>query len=195
MHSAKSAGAPFIKIAADNKTRTPEPLGKDAAAASESDGAAAGADSGASTLEEPTVLEARKQIGSKAWAFDADRPPYPPNTNKCNLFVYEALNNSGKPVAMNERFSFRRLGNVQYPPLAGQWADPDAEIPGWKVVTEPKPGDVAAIRQNYSDASGHVAIVSGDETTVSATGTEVVENDWGFREGQKPVFRRYVGDQ
>jgi hypothetical protein len=59
------------------------------------------------------------------------------------------------------------------------------------------PGDVAAQKISYSDASGHVGIVTGPGKTVSAssvTGT-IVENDWGFRSDQQGevVFRRYVG--
>src|SRR5262245_58709749 len=88
------------------------------------------------------VAEARKHINSGAWSYSADRPPYPSGTNKCNLFVFETLNAAGTPVPMNVRFSWSRFGNVKYPPLAGQWADPSANIPGWVVVKDPQPGDV-----------------------------------------------------
>jgi cell wall-associated NlpC family hydrolase len=140
--------------------------------------------------------EAKKHVGSTAWDHQASRPPYSSGTNKCNLFVYEVLNAAGMPVPMKIRFSWREFGNVKYPPLAGQWADPHVEIPGWEVVTNPRPGDVVAMKEDYSDASGHVGIVTGPGTSASVsslTGT-VVENDWGFRAGQNDVvFRRYVG--
>jgi hypothetical protein len=140
--------------------------------------------------------EAKKHVGSTAWAHEANRPPYSSGTNKCNLFVYEVLNAAGKPVPMKIRFSWRSFGNVRYPPLAGQWADPDVDIPGWVVVAHPLPGDVVAMKEDFSDASGHVGIVTGPGTSVSVssdTGT-VVQNDWGFRSDQKDVvFRRYVG--
>lgn len=165
-------------------------IGEDSTSVSASKGTTTPADL---SLQEATVREARKHVSSKAWAYDADRPPYPPDTNKCNLFVYETLTKSGKPVPMKERWSWSNMKNVKYPPLAGQWADPSVEIPGWEVVTNPQPGDVAAIAHDYSDASGHVAIVSGPNSSISATGEEVVENDWGFRPGQTPTFRRYVG--
>lgn len=143
------------------------------------------------------VSEARKYVDSSAWAHWADRPPYPAGTNKCNLFVYEVLKSAGTPVPMRVRWSWRNLGNVSYPPLARQWADPDQVIPGWVIVKDPQPGDVAAMRINYTDATGHVGIVTGPGTTVSASSETdtVVENDWGFRPGQKDavVFRRYVG--
>ncbi|HBL58676.1 MAG TPA: hypothetical protein DDZ80_09215 [Cyanobacteria bacterium UBA8803] len=144
--------------------------------------------------ENAIVREARRHIGSGTWAYSANRPPYGSGTNKCNLFVYEVVNNAGAPVPMQERWSWSQFEYVQYPPLAGQWANPSFTIPGWVVVTEPQPGDVAAIAINYSDASGHVAIVSGPNTTISATANEVVENDWGFRAGQTPTFRRYGGN-
>ena len=79
------------------------------------------------------------------------RPPYPAGTNKCNLFVFETLNAAGTPVQWNVRFSWSEFGNVKYPPLAGQWADQHANIPGWVVVKDPQPGDVAAMKENYSD--------------------------------------------
>jgi cell wall-associated NlpC family hydrolase len=140
--------------------------------------------------------EAKKHVGSSAWAHSANKPPYSPGTNKCNLFVYEVLNGAGTPVPMKIRFSWRSFGNVKYPPLAGQWADPDVTIPGWEVVQSPRPGDVVAMKEDYSDASGHVGIVSGPGTSVSVSSStgSVVENDWGFRSDQKDVvFRRYVG--
>ena len=139
---------------------------------------------------------ARQHVGSAAWAHSVAKPPYSAGTNKCNLFVYEVLNGAGMPVPMRIRFSWREFGNVKYPPLAGQWANPNETIPGWEVVTNPRPGDVVAMKEDYSDASGHVGIVTGPGTSVSVsslTGT-VVENDWGFRPDQKDVvFRRYVG--
>jgi cell wall-associated NlpC family hydrolase len=146
--------------------------------------------------EKVIPAEAVKHVGSSAWSHSANKPPYPPGTNKCNLFVYEVLNAAGTPVPMRIRFSWRNFGNVKYPPLAGQWADPHQPIPGWEVVTNPRPGDVVAVKEDYSDASGHVGIVTGPGTSVSAssvTGT-VVQNNWGFQPGQKDVvFRRYVG--
>jgi hypothetical protein len=143
------------------------------------------------------VAEARKHVGSGNWDEAVDRGPYGPGRNKCNLFVYEVLNAAGTPVPMKIRFSVSSFGNVKYPPLAGQWADPGVDIPGWEVVKDPRPGDVVALKENYGDASGHVGIVTGPGTSVSVssyTGT-VVENNWGFRSDHKDdvVFRRYVG--
>lgn len=60
-------------------------------------------------------------------------------------------------------------------------------MPGFEIVKDPRPGDIA------SDGK-HVAVVSRNGTTISAssdTGT-VVENDWGFRAHQVKtvVFQR-----
>jgi cell wall-associated NlpC family hydrolase len=73
------------------------------------------------------------------------------------------------------------------PPIAAQWANANYNISGWVVVSSPMPGDVASF-------SGHVGIVSGNGLTISATlHNGVVRNDWGFRTGRTPVFRRFVG--
>ena len=50
----------------------------------------------------------------------------------------------------------------------------NGEVPGFELVDTPLPGDICA------DGS-HVGIVSSRNTTISATETGVVENDWGFR--------------
>jgi hypothetical protein len=145
------------------------------------------------------MTTARHYVGSKNWAVNADRPPYGPGTNKCNLFVYEVLNEAGASVQMIERHKWG-ISRGKHPPLAGQWADRNFSISGWTIVPSPQIGDVVAEAHHYSDASGHVGIVSSvspdgkSGTTISAaTSGSVVENDWGFRSGQSPVFRRYTG--
>jgi hypothetical protein len=150
------------------------------------------------------VPVARSYRNNTSWAFSANRPPYGKNTNKCNLFVYEILNEAGASVSMKTRdrgflkglFSERY---VKHPPLAGQWANPGVSIPGWRVVSTPQPGDVVAEASQGNNYTGHVGIVSevnnGGQNgkTVSASHDKVVENDWGFRSGQNMVFRRYQG--
>jgi hypothetical protein len=105
----------------------------------------------------------------------------------------------------------RRWEEVWYPPLADQWADSGEQIGNWQVVEDPKPGDIIAEAIDYADASGHVGIISYPEPheesisisehktttillqrrTVSAGGDKILENDWGWRKKQQPVFRRY----
>jgi hypothetical protein len=131
-----------------------------------------------------------------AWATSADRGPYPADTNKCNLFVYEVLNRAGTPVPMNVRFSWRGFGNVSYPPLANEWADPGVTIAGWEVVTNPRAGDVVAIKGD--GGSGHVGIVMepGKTMSVNTVSGNVKVKDLGFvgkDPSQAAVFRRYVG--
>ena len=44
--------------------------------------------------------------------------------------------------------------------------------------------------------TGHVGVVVGARQTASASsreGGKIVINDWGFRAGNVPTFRRYVG--
>jgi hypothetical protein len=64
----------------------------------------------------------------------------------------------------------------------------NGEVPGFELVKIPQPGDICA------DGT-HVGIVSGRNKTISATETEVVENDWGFRLEEKREIRffRYKG--
>jgi len=52
---------------------------------------------------------------------------------------------------------------VWHPPLAGEWADDSNPVGEWTPVPESavEPGDIAAVKvREYSDASGHVGIVS-----------------------------------
>lgn len=163
----------------------------------------------------PVADKATKQIGSTKWAHAKARDPYPKKTNKCNLFVYEMANAAGHTVPKRERWSWKELEDVWYPPLAGQWATATESIGRWKFTDSPRPGDAVARAQQYADASGHVGIhgypepsglstnaPAGQETTVeielqretiSDNGHKVVHNDWGWRAGQTGVkYRRYV---
>ena len=144
-----------------------------------------------SSLAAEIVRVARSKIGSQEWMYSKEKGSFGKNTNKCNLFVYDVLVEAGvkPPPTIPHYIIFSR------PPTAGEWADSTIEITGWTVVTDPKPGDVVAEAHHYSDATGHVGIVVGDKSTVSASalvGGVIVENDWGFRSDNKPTFRRYA---
>ena len=74
-------------------------------------------------------------FGSEWWA------PWSPHGGirwvgkpKCNLFVYDVLNDAGEPIPL--------INGGKYPPTASQWADSNVEIGDWIVVKEPKTGDV-----------------------------------------------------
>jgi hypothetical protein len=113
----------------------------------------------AKRVRDNIVKTAEKYIGSQAWIDAATRRNYP-----ADEILTEAGASPGLPNG-------RLWGS---PPLAGQWADPSYAIPGWEVLTPaqvPEPGDVLAQQIGYSDASGHVMIVGGDNTVIG-TGTQ-----------------------
>jgi hypothetical protein len=145
---------------------------------------------------------ARSYIGSTSWNYEVAKSNFKTNTNKCNLFVYEVLSEANASPGLPNGNPIRKLFGYGSPPTAGQWANPDYEISGWVVLSageQPSPGDVAAQAINYIDATGHVAIVTGDGLTTgtSSIGVEQIkETDWGFgveQEG-KIVFRRWEGN-
>jgi RHS repeat-associated protein len=103
---------------------------------------------------------------------------------KCNIFVGDALK-AGHCEA--GRVDGGRL------PTASEWADPNFNIPGCSVVSTPEPGDVVSYH-------GHVGlydpITPNLQGTISAAyPTPVVWSNWGFRDGQKPTFRRCTCSQ
>ena len=111
------------------------------------------------------VKTAEKYIGSQSWIDAATRRNYLAGSNKSNLFVYEILTEAGASPGLP---NIRLWGS---PPLAGQWADPSYPIPAWEVLISSPSGDVVAQQIGYSDASGHVMIVGGDNTVIG-TGTQ-----------------------
>jgi hypothetical protein len=116
-------------------------------------------------IRQKIVDGANAQIGSTAWHIGFAKGDFPEGTNKCNLFVHEMLAGAGaSPGLPNGHWYWK-----QYPPSAGQWADPSYAIPGWRVLgpdEPPQPGDVAAQPGNYSDATGHVVIVGPNNTFI-----------------------------
>jgi len=136
--------------------------------------------------------------------------------NKCNLFVYETLAAAGADPGLPHQSTLNTLtggalGN-SYPPTAGDWANTSFDIGGWRVLgadEQPAPGDVAAQKIAYGDASGHVMIV-GPENTFIGTGDQngshgsleqIPRRDYiGGLDGERielphgpPVYRRWVG--
>jgi len=114
---------------------------------------------------------------------------------KCNAFVYDVIIQAGDRCPLTHGHFWNR-----YPPTAGDWGNRKIKIPGYVVVTDPKPGDVAGVRSEGGDATGHCGIVyrvwsEGDNIrgqTISARPDQVTVNDWGFREGQNVVYRRPI---
>ena len=130
------------------------------------------------------VKNARNHVGKDDWAKSKAKDGFSENSWKCNLFAHDVIKESGIDPPRTAGYG---IFHEKWPTSAQQWGDPKYSLEdwGWKVVDTPQPGDI------ISDG-GHVAIVSGDRTSISAAETAVVENDWGFRDGQKIVIRRYV---
>ena len=108
---------------------------------------------------------------------------FPSGTYKCNLYADTQYEKAGYnlPNIGGSALS-RALG--KYPPGAQSLSSLTYSVPGWPVVSGPaQPGDLLAYQ-------GHVGIATGSARTISASPGGVVENDWGSRQGQKPVIRR-----
>jgi hypothetical protein len=168
---------------------------------------------GRNSQEEPKNKKTRNKIAEVAktkvssldWDYAKDKDNFPAGVNKCNKFVYDVLREAGASPGTPNGSQIRRLLGDGYPPTAAQWANPNFNIPNWRVLQpgeSPEPGDVVAQKIDYDDATGHVGIVVGPGQTVSQASDPieiVVQNDWGFRtEGSQGrsnqvVYRRYVG--
>ncbi len=104
---------------------------------------------------------ARSKLGSTDWARAKAHGDIPADMNKCNVFVYDMATGAGYGVPKVPHEKFWGFGQtVMLPPLAGDWADSAKVIGKSTVVGLPEPGDVAAWAHSFSNASGHVAIVS-----------------------------------
>jgi RHS repeat-associated protein len=141
-----------------------------------------------------------KYLGSTDWNYEKEKGNFPENSNKCNKFVYDCTKEAGASPGLPNGNPLKKIFGNGSPPLAKQWADPNYSIPGWEVLKPgetPQPGDVAAQAINYSDATGHVAIVVAPGQTIGTSDREhkISKTDWGFRSDQqgKVVFRRWVG--
>ncbi|MEM0571856.1 RHS repeat-associated core domain-containing protein, partial [Salmonella enterica] len=113
------------------------------------------------------------------------------HTNKCNLFVSDVLKKADvKPPERDKKWLFFGGGPI----TAGTWADTTKDIPGFEIVNQPRPGDVVAISYDYSDATGHVAIVSDSNETIGAGGNGSHSTDWPWNKERSPqgtpVYRR-----
>lgn len=75
------------------------------------------------------VKRAKAHNGSKDWAYENKKGRFAANTNKCNLFVDDILGEVGIYTPdPNGKLSILGLGT---PVTAGQWVDPNYNIPGW----------------------------------------------------------------
>jgi hypothetical protein len=139
------------------------------------------------------VSVAESYNGSNAWGYKRAKDNFPANCNKCNLYVYDVLKRAGASPGQPHNHGTN-------PPTAADWANPFFNIPGWTILRSNQPampGDIVAVAENYSDATGHVGIVIGPNLTSSFSSftQQVTQNNWGFRNdnGGFVFFRRYVG--
>jgi RHS repeat-associated protein len=145
-------------------------------------------------IQEKIAKTAEKYVGSQDWSYEGTKSNFGEGTNKCNLFAYDVTTEAGAGPGLPNKM----LGFKSSPPTAGQWADPNYKIKGWKIVSSPRRGDVAAFSYKYSDASGHVGIMNSSRTSIGANHTIVRQTDFGYSsshlpQGAKYVYRRYVG--
>ena len=142
---------------------------------------------GAAALVRKSALEwGRSQIGSENYNYRAALGKWKNPSWKCNAFVIRAFNHNVIPETIGEKANPETWGLTSRAYLAREFYN--GEVPGFELVDTPLPGDICA------DGS-HVGIVSSRNTTISATETGVVENDWGFRlkDKKKIRFFRYKG--
>lgn len=103
---------------------------------------------------------------------------YRPGSNKCNKAVADWIVDSGRPRPLVRG----HFGLIPRDPSAHEWADPKIAIKGWSApmpLAEAMPGDVIA--QEHGPVYGHVGIVVGQGSTVSAYG-EVLPPGAGAKE-------------
>jgi RHS repeat-associated protein len=137
-------------------------------------------------MGERIVGIANAYVGSTDYNLLSKKSDFLPGNPKCNKFVYDVLLQAGASPGLPNQSGRWGIPGPK-PPIAIQWANANYNIPGWVIVSSPMPGDVASF-------NGHVGIVFRYGLTISATLRDgVVRNDWGFRTGQTPVFRRFVG--
>ena len=100
-----------------------------------------------------TALIARSYEGSEEWAYDKEKAPIPAGYWKCNQFVYDVLVEAGaiKEIEPGQKLPQAKDHFTNTPRLNGTYKVKDGSV---------KLGDVVAGKYNYSDATGHVEIVS-----------------------------------
>jgi hypothetical protein len=116
--------------------------------------------------------EAKKNLGSTAYAAAIENPPFAEGEPKCNLFVAHKATDGGAIVPWIKGNFIR-----PYPPIANQWEGHDSQpIPNWTLLPEqtfPQPGFIVArigqVNPNTgSRRSGHVGILDYDGAWIAA---------------------------
>ena len=143
-------------------------------------------------------LDRRAAIATTAEKHDGDTSmPYTPGRPTCNLFVQKDIAEAGAPKP-----EVTKADGSKGAPGAAEWAG--SRVPGWRILgpsEKPQPGDVAARKENFSDATGHSGIVtavskSGVVTVMAAHATKIGV-DMSFQPGSQQYnnhYQRYTGD-
>ena len=99
------------------------------------------------------ALVARSYEGNTQWAYDKEKKPIPEGYWKCNQFVYDVLVEVGaiKKIKPGQKLPQAKDHFTNTPRLNGTYKVQDGSV---------KLGDVVAGKYDYSDATGHVEIVS-----------------------------------
>ncbi|UWY30512.1 RHS repeat-associated core domain-containing protein [Flavobacterium sp. TR2] len=168
----------------------------------EVDGSDSGDDGpGDDKKKQEIVKNAKSKDKSTSYSYEGSKDDFAEETNKCNKFVYDILKKTGVAPSLRNGHFLKRLIGLGSPVTAGQWADPKYQIPGWIIVSSPEAGDIVAITGNFSNATGHVAIMISSTESIGAGHNEVHVTDFGsnkshydnFPGNKGYVYRRYVG--
>lgn len=142
----------------------------------------------------------RSAIAAAAAAHEGDTSmPYTPGHATCNLYVQKAVAESGAPKPL-----VRKADGTMGAPSAAELAG-DRVPPGWRILKpgeSPQPGDIAARKEHFADATGHSGVViSVQNGVVSAMAAhqKIIGKDMTFQPSthDKPnnnVFLRYSGE-
>ncbi len=159
--------------------------------------------------------KALRYLGSTNWNQSERKGIFLWNSNKCNLFVADCIEETGAElVKPNIGPNGMKLTVLVYtvtgtfsnffftPPTARQWADITFDIPGFRVLSNneaPDIGDIVA--KDYRTSSdmgftGHVGIVFFPGVTIGTSDRagSISMSDFGFSMDRSDyVFRRYTG--
>jgi hypothetical protein len=125
--------------------------------------------------------------------------PYIPGHATCNLFVQKDIAEAGAPKPEVKKAD-GKMGAPSAAELAG-----DRIPPGWRLLKKgevPQPGDIAARKEHFVDATGHSGIVvsvKNGVVTVIAAHQKVIGEDISFQPSTQKsptnnAFLRYMGD-
>lgn len=132
------------------------------------------------------AASAKRELRNKSdkWATKNNQP-------LCSTFAQDMMRENGMAPYDDH--------NLQ----AGEWGNPEIQISGWEIVTDEtlQEGDVAAYKQQYSNATGHMGIVAevkGGMVLIYAGSSRypnrIIATQMAYWQENYPmVIRRYIG--